>query len=39
VLELDAGRYIERDAVAGDEAYHASFPFEVTVVPARLLDD
>jgi Uma2 family endonuclease len=39
VLELDAGRYVERATVAGDEAYQATFPFEVTVVPARLLDD
>ena len=39
VLELDAGRYVERATVTGDEAFHASFPFDVTVVPARLLDD
>jgi Uma2 family endonuclease len=39
VLELDAGRYVERATVAGDEAFSAAFPFPVTVVPARLLDD
>ena len=39
VLELDVGRYVERATVAGDEAFHATFPFAVTVVPARLLDD
>lgn len=39
VLELDAGRYVERATVAGDEPFHATFPFAVTVVPARLLDD
>jgi len=39
VLELDAGRYVERATVAGDEPFHATFPFDVTVVPARLLDD
>jgi Uma2 family endonuclease len=38
VLELDAGRYVERATVAGDEPYRATFPFPVTVVPARLLD-
>jgi Uma2 family endonuclease len=39
VLELDAGRYVERATVAGDEAFHATLPFPVTVIPARLLDD
>jgi Uma2 family endonuclease len=39
VLELDAGRYVERATVTGDEAFHATVPFAVTVVPARLLDD
>jgi Uma2 family endonuclease len=39
VLELDAGRYVERATVAGDEAFHATVPFAVTVVPTRLLDD
>jgi Uma2 family endonuclease len=38
VLELDAGRYVELATVAGDEAFHATVPFTVTVVPARLLD-
>lgn len=39
VLDLDAGRYVEQATVAGDEAFTAMFPFAVTVVPARLLDD
>ncbi len=39
VLELDAGAYVERATVAGDEPFHATFPFDVTVVPVRLLDD
>ncbi len=39
VLELDAGRYVERATVTGDEPFYATFPFPVTVVPARLLDD
>jgi Uma2 family endonuclease len=39
VLELDAGRYVERATVTGDEAFHATVPFAVTVVPTRLLDD
>ena len=39
VLELGAGRYVERATVIGEEPFHATFPFPVTVVPARLLDD
>lgn len=39
VLELEDGRYVERATVAGDEPFHATVPFPVTVVPARLLDD
>ena len=39
VLELDAGRYVERATVTGEEPFHATFPFSMTVVPARLLDD
>ena len=39
VLELDAGRYVERATVAGDEPFRATVPFAVTVVPARLLQD
>jgi Uma2 family endonuclease len=39
VLELVAGRYVERATVTGDEAFEATFPFAVTVIPARLLDD
>ena len=38
VLELEDGRYVERATVAGDEPFHATVPFAVTVVPARLLD-
>ena len=39
VLELDdQGRYVEKATVTGDEAYHATVPFPVTLVPARLLD-
>lgn len=39
VLELDdQGRYLERTTVTGDDPYHATIPFPVTVVPARLLD-
>lgn len=38
VLELEDGRYVERATVTGDEAYHATIPFPVTVVPAELLD-
>ena len=39
VLELEAGRYVERATVTGDEPFHATVPFLVTVVPARFLDD
>ena len=39
VLELDdRGRYLEKATVTGDEAYQATIPFPVTVIPARLLD-
>jgi len=38
VLHLEAGRYVEHAVVAGDEPYHATFPFPVTVVPIGLLD-
>ena len=39
VLELDdQGRYLDKAIVTGDEAYHATIPFAVTVVPGRLLD-
>lgn len=37
VLELEAGRYVERASVIGDEAYAATHPFPVTVVPTRLV--
>ena len=39
VLELDAGAYVERATVAGDEPFDAAFPFAVSVVASRLLDD
>lgn len=39
VLELEEGHYVERAMVTGDEAYQATIPFPVTVVPARLLGD
>ena len=38
VLHLEGGRYVEHAVVTGDEAYHATLPFPLTVVPARLLD-
>jgi Uma2 family endonuclease len=38
VLELEGGSYAERATVAGDEEFHATVPFPVTVIPARLLD-
>jgi Uma2 family endonuclease len=39
VFELDGdGRYEQVAHVAGDEAYAAHRPFDVTVTPARLLD-
>jgi Uma2 family endonuclease len=38
VWELDEGRYVERAHVVGQEAYDATAPFAVTVVPRRLLD-
>ena len=39
VLHLEDGRYVEHAVVTGDEAYEAEFPFPVTVVPARLIED
>lgn len=38
VLELEAGRYVERAAGAGDVPLALALPFPVEVVPARLLD-
>jgi Uma2 family endonuclease len=38
VLHLEDGRYVQHALVTGDEAYTATIPFPVTVVPARLLD-
>ncbi len=37
VLELDAGSYVERAVVRGDERYRARRPFPVEVVPSELL--
>jgi len=37
VLRLQDGSYVEEARVAGDEEYRATEPFEVTVVPNRLL--
>jgi Uma2 family endonuclease len=37
VLHLEGGAYVEHAQVAGDDAYHATRPFPVTVVPAALL--
>ena len=38
VLELEAGRYVERAAGSGDVPLTLTRPFPVEVVPARLLD-
>ncbi len=38
VLHLQDGCYVEHAVAAGEEAYAATFPFPVTVIPARLLD-
>ena len=38
VLELVDGAYIEVAHVTGDEAFRATAPFAVDVVPGRLLD-
>ena len=38
VLRLAGGLYVEEAVVAGEEPYHADFPFPVTVVPARLFE-
>jgi Uma2 family endonuclease len=37
VLELEDGRYVERDVVKGEEAFEADVPFAVRVVPAELV--
>ena len=39
MLELEDESYVERATVTGDEPFHATVPFPVTVVPTRLLDD
>ncbi len=36
VLRLVAGRYQEEAKVTGDEAFQATYPFAVTIVPSRL---
>ena len=36
VLRLVDGRYEEAAKVVGDEPYLATYPFPVTIVPARL---
>jgi Uma2 family endonuclease len=38
VLHLEDGRYVEHATVAGNEAYEATVPFPVRVIPARLLN-
>ncbi len=38
VLHLEDGHYVEHASVAGDEAYEATLPFPVTVVPSQLLN-
>lgn len=38
VLHLRGGRYAEHVTVSGDTPYPATYPFEVTVVPAGLVD-
>lgn len=38
VLHLEHGRYVEHVVVTGDEAYIATVPFSVTVVPSVLLE-
>ncbi len=38
VLRLVDGVYVTEASVSGDEPFTASWPFRVTVVPARLLD-
>jgi Uma2 family endonuclease len=37
VLHLEDGRYVEAATVTGEEAFDATFPFPVRVVPAALL--
>ena len=39
VLRLAGGSYLEEAVVTGEEAYDADFPYPVTVVPARLVED
>jgi Uma2 family endonuclease len=39
VLELQGDHYVERATVAGNAELHATVPFPLNVVPARLLDD
>jgi Uma2 family endonuclease len=37
VLHLEEGRYVEQATVTGEDAFDATFPFAVRVVPAALL--
>lgn len=37
VLRVDAGRYMEEAAVTAKQPYRATYPFDLTVVPAGLL--
>ena len=39
VLHLEGQRYVEHAVVTDDQEYEAEFPFPVTVVPARLIED
>jgi Uma2 family endonuclease len=38
-LHLRDARYVEYAVVTGEDAYQATEPFPLTVVPARLLDE
>ena len=38
ILELEAGDYVERAFVTGEEAVTVTLPFPLTLVPARLLE-
>ncbi len=38
VFRLEGDAYVEEAMVAGEDAYQATFPFDVTVVPGRLAD-
>lgn len=38
VLELEAGEYVERAHVVGDASVHVDVPFEILLVPNRLVE-